>query len=197
MATEIWQYKVQWGGWSGGPGYSVFRAMGTDTAQAHADAVRKFLLDALSTLAANLDFLPTNVVLTFPSTMDRVDADTNTMIGTVGVAAPATITGLAASGFAAPTGAAITWTTGDFHDGRRVVGRTFLVPLSNAAYQNDGSLLTTCLDNIRAAAATYIADPTNQPVVMSRLTTDHPGGAHIIVGGSVSDKAAVLRSRRD
>lgn len=193
---ELWRYRCVWSGWSGAPGYSSFYTLADDQPQAHADAVRAFL-DQAFRVAAAPEYLPQVVKITFDATIDRVDANTNKLIGTSAVNAPAVIQGTGSNLYSAASGACVTWKTSDHHDGRRVVGRTFLVPLNGLAYENDGTLGSGFLTQVRAATAAYIANANTQPQVMSRVTATHPGGAHPIIAGDVRDKAAVLRSRRD
>jgi hypothetical protein len=115
--------------------------------------------------------------------------------------AKTTITGAAASGnFSGTTGAVITWRTGGVRNGRRVRGRTFLVPTSSILYDVDGTLNATSITDLQTAANALLATPTGglQMGVWSRPSgigaTD--GGFHPILSASVPDMAAVLRSRR-
>lgn len=193
---ELWRYQVVWTGWSGAPGYSTFFADATDAPQGHADQVFNLLGTALSDVGGVTNYLPNGVKLTFGSVMDRVDAGTNDLIGTAAVTPPSTITGVGGNLYSAASGACITWRTALFVQGRRVVGRTFLIPLNGSAYGDDGTLGADFLTKARSAAATYIAAAVSTPVVMMRATPTHPGGAAPIIAGSITDQAAVLRSRR-
>jgi hypothetical protein len=91
----------------------------------------------------------------------------------------------------------ITWLTGLVHQGRRVRGRTFLVPTANQFFDTNGTLAAAFLTNLRTAAAAYIATAVN-PAIWARPdpgTTN--GAAFAVAAASVADKVAVLTSRRD
>lgn len=98
-----------------------------------------------------------------------------------------------------PVGACVTWLTAAFKNGRRVYGRTFLVPLALNQFETNGTLTNACLTNVQA-----FADSMNNAgtldmvfVVWSRPNASGTGGSkHGVAGSRTSDKAAVLRSRR-
>lgn len=100
-------------------------------------------------------------------------------------------------GFASPVGASVQWNTTTFRAGRRVKGRTYMVPLVTSAYDTAGNLTTAARDVIVTAANAYLAAD-GQPVVWARPVDGGPAGvAALITSHSVRDFAAVLRSRRD
>jgi len=115
----------------------------------------------------------------------------------VPVTPPVVINGNATGSYSAPSGAVITWLTGLVHQGRRVRGRTFLVPIANQQLDTNGTLGSAFLTNLRTAAAAYIATAVN-PCIWARPdpgTTN--GAAFTVAAASVADKVAVLTSRRD
>jgi hypothetical protein len=196
MAFELWRIRVDWSGWAGAPGYTTMFADTVESADQFASEVRLFFQTALSDVSLDMSYLPGGVKITFPTTLDRVDADTNNMIGTVAVSPLGQLVGTGTNLFAGGAGCCVTWKTGDFHDGRRVVGRTFLIPLNGSAYDFDGTLGTAFLAKVRQAATSYATSGTINPMVMSRVTPTHPGGAHTIIAGTVSDRSSGLRTRR-
>lgn len=98
-----------------------------------------------------------------------------------------------------PSGGCITWLTGEYKAGRRVTGRTFVVPAASNAYESNGTLTAAYLtllggfaDSMMNAGATDLVF-----CVWSRPNALGTGGSkHGVVGSRVSDRAAVLRSRR-
>jgi hypothetical protein len=117
------------------------------------------------------------------------------------VAAQSVLQGQAASApYSAASGGVVTWRTAGVRNGRRVRGRTFLVPLASAAYQSDGTIASAVLTSLNTNFATFLSD-TNSAVlgVYARPTfkgaTD--GAWFTVTGFNVPDKVAVLRSRRD
>lgn len=114
-------------------------------------------------------------------------------------AAPAAGTG-PASGFSAVAGACINWSTANALNGRRVRGRTFMVPICGTALDaSNGTIDNTALTTMRAAANTLQTDGTIVRLVVwhrpSVLGID--GGAYDVISSSISDKCAILTSRRD
>lgn len=192
----IMRYKSIWSMPSGGPGVTTMFAFPDTTEQVFADAARNFLNDALATTGA-ADFLPSLCSIQGEAVVDNIEVESGLLDSTVPITAPAVITGIGSGAYAAPAGAVVTWLTGLVHQGRRVRGRTFLVPLANTAFENNGTLTSAYLTNVRNAATTYIAGAAN-PCIWARPTPGTAdGAAFAIAAGSVQDKIAVLTSRRD
>jgi hypothetical protein len=83
-------------------------------------------------------------------------------------------------------------------NGRRLRGRTFLVPLGSTFYTTDGTPIETARTNIAAAAAVLIANTGGPPLgVWRRPSPSGVGVLGVATTASVPDKAAVLKSRRD
>lgn len=194
--------KVNWTGFPGSPGYTVFHANPfqvewTDGATALRNAMNNFMV-AIS------NNLPNNVTVTPDPEVELIESTTGELINTFTTATLAGTTGTGGVAYSGPTGAVVNWRTATIRRGRRMRGRTFLVPLANACYENDGSLTAIARDDIAAAAATFIADVNTELVVYGRptpATAANPnpapdGVVGVVTSSSVPDMAAVLRSRR-
>lgn len=193
--AQVWRVTVDWSGGKIGTGFSnMFFNTGVSTAQVAADAVRKFFSDSYSIGAG----LPTGVTLNFRPIVDTVEATNGEQTSTTAVVAPAPVVGSDSTRYAAVAGACVTWRTGEFINGHRITGRTFLVPVGGGVLGTDGTLDTTFLGFINTAAAALVASPT-EFVVWRRPTapaaTD--GTTHLIAAGTCRDKTAYLTSRRD
>lgn len=190
--TALDRYIVHWLTSSGGPGVSVFHLDATVSTprQSQVNAIRA-AFDAIK------GFLPTDVSISFSPEIEVIERTTNTLIGTVAVAPPASVTGTNTGAYSAPSGARWRWATGVIHRGRRVTGTTFLVPLSNSAYDVDGTLTAAALTTLNNAAAGILTAAPGALMVYSRPAGGDPGIASTVTGGSTVDRAAVLRSRRD
>jgi hypothetical protein len=192
----IYRYKAIWSLPTGGPGVTTLFAFPDTTEQVFADSVRAFLLDAVATTTL-ANYLPSAVSIQCDSIVDNIEVTDGTLQSSVPVTPPLIITGTGTGVYSAPVGACITWLTGLVHQGRRVRGRTFLVPLHTSAFENNGSLDPNFVTQARTAAAAYIASAAN-PCIWARPdpgTTN--GAAFTVAAGTVVDKAAVLTSRRD
>jgi hypothetical protein len=103
---------------------------------------------------------------------------------------------VAASGaaqHASGVGAYVNWRTATVVGGRRVMGRTFLAPLMNSAYDSSGTIVTGNLTTLQNAADALAA------------TTDigvwhRPGGTAGVLAAigtaQVPDQVTSLRTRR-
>ena len=140
---------------------------------------------------------PTGVSVTFPGVGDTIEDTTGALVGTWSTGHPVTTVGGGVAKAAAGAGAVVTWNTGGIVAGRRLRGRTFLVPLCTDAYDLDGSLSSgtfTALNNFGTALMAV-----GPLAVWHRPTT--PGGSDGTSYGVTSfrarDKVAFLSSRRD
>lgn len=116
---------------------------------------------------------------------------------------------MATGAYAAPVGVLVRWETGVVQDGHRVRGRTFLVPQVGSNFANDGSPSAGFLDGLRAASQTFASSASPNFIIWHRpfdgkaATATLParparlGTAVIVISSSLSNKAVVLRSRRD
>lgn len=196
-----------WTGFSGAPGYTSLYFEHTDPPSAAANAAT----DATRGLWVGLSsMLPNDVTVTVSSTVEEVDDAEGELIGEIISTTTLTPTTGADSGtWTAAAGVCLNWTTSSIHHGRRVKGRTFVVPLGGVAYDNNGTIGGTPYTSIRAAANAFVVFPGVDPVVWCRPKYgpkpagggDRPllrAGAHYaITGYLVNDKVAVLKSRRD
>lgn len=194
---SLYRVRANWTGFPGGPGVSVFHG-GTFNdlpdgggIQELADAVRNLLI-------TSNNFRPNVVTINIDPEGEVIDEATGQLVSTLPVTPGTAIVGLQSTGFAGPTGAVINWQTGTVRNGRRMRGRTFLVPLASAAFQSDGTLVDSTRTTLQNGAAAYVATGTIRPVVYGRPTIAGGDGiAATITASNVPDLAAVLRSRRD
>jgi hypothetical protein len=197
MPVAMYRYRYTWTGWLGQPGYTNFFALTDATPQQLADDSHQFFLTALGGGGA-ITMLPENLKITGDAYVSELADDSGDEQVQLQVTIPPVVSGLGVSAYAAPSGACVTWNTNKFLSGRRVRGRTFLVPLSGLAYEPNGTLSDVFLTNLRLAAVNYISSPT-APCVWHRPTTKGgvDGAAFAIITSVVGDRSAVLRSRRD
>lgn len=191
----MYRVRSNWTGFQGAPGYTNHYFIGDSPApadaQSYVTAVGQFW-SALET------YLPSVVTITVDATVQVQDSITGEPTGTVVVTPEPAAHGTLSGSYSAPTGACITWHTGDYHAGREVVGRTFVVPLAGTEYASDGTLSSTAISGLVSAAAALITATSPNFIVRSIPYQAAGGGAAAaITDGYVADQAAVLRSRRD
>jgi hypothetical protein len=200
--STMLKVKVRWDGFLGSPGYSNFYFDTVDPnnfvteveAAEVAERVRVFF-------NAIKGRFPAAMTWSIQSDVDQVGETDGKIFGIESIPPIAPIAGAAvAAPHSGTSGVVITWLTQGVRNGRRVRGRTFLVPTSNSVYENNGTLNSTIQGEFAAAAGTLRA-PVNglQLTCWSRNTAPgvEDGESHLVTGSNVPDMAAILRSRRD
>jgi hypothetical protein len=193
------RHRYLWSGFPGQPGFTYLYGADAGNPGDFALQTRAFLLD-ITKVASDGDSLPSGLKIQGDAFVDLIDEQTGHMMSASPVTAPLVITGAGSGSYAGPCGIAVTWITNGFEGDppRRVRGRTFLVPLAGNVHDSDGTVGSSFLTQARTAASTYLAGAIT-PVVWHRPTS--PGGSdgslHPIVSSQITDKQAVLRSRRD
>lgn len=189
-------------GYSGAPGYTNLYAVHSDPpstgAQDLVDAVFALFNNIAPQMCQGWAFSIQSDVAVVEDTDGSIDSFISTTPATQSVFAPA-------GTYSSPTGAVVDWLTNTVVNSRKVMGRTFFVPLGGGSYQADGTLATATVTALNAHTATYLAAAGPTKAVWSRPYTavpgkprpTTPGSTAPIVGRRVPDKAAVLRSRRD
>jgi len=202
---SILRVKAKWTGFSGAPGYSVFhlRDFGTggptetepSATEAAAAATR---VRAFFTAIGGL--LPPVALVNLEPEVDLIDVATGNLIDSMPTGSGAGTSGSGTASYVASAGAVVNWRTGAVRNGRRLRGRTFLVPLSTAAFSTGGGLTGTAASTLRTAA-NNLASNTGSPDLCVYGRPSGPGAADgviaMVTSANVPDFAAVLRSRRD
>lgn len=200
--SRMMRIKVRWSGYQGGPGYNVlhFAKFGDDTftateatncavkARAFYDAIKAYLPNAVK-----IDVMPDVDIIT--------DSD-GKLYDTLTATPGATVTGTAGAGaqFAAAAGMVVNWRTTQVRNGRRIRGKSFIVPLANTGFAVDGTLDTGLVTAANTAATTLRTAGTD-PALVVFARPSGPGATDgsnaIVTAHNIPDMSAVLRSRRD
>ena len=153
---------------------------------------------AIKTAYTNLaSSCPSGVVITVPGSGDTIDDTTGELIGVWTAAGGGTVSCSGSAQAPAGVGACIGWLTGGIVNGRKLRGRTFIVPLSGPAYDSDGTIGAGALSAVGALANGLMA--AGPLAVWHRPTTTGgtDGNSYGVVANRVRDKVAFLSSRRD
>jgi hypothetical protein len=194
----IFRYTPTWNGFVGAPGYTNFHFLAPEVpSQADLDAIgsrtRTFFLSATPDL-------PNVVGIGFPGTVDQLNVVTGALEAQHTIAVPAAVVGAGAGKFANAVGSCVTWTTSLVINGHRLRGRTFLVPMSSGGYDTDGTIDATFRSRVLAAAEIFRQAAGPVPLaVWHKPSPASPvvGVAAMVSGARMTDRTAVLRSRRD
>lgn len=188
--------RATWTNFPGAPGLSTFylAAGSTNTAP------------FLTFFTAIKDLFPNTLTVSVPSNGDAIDTATNQIVGGwTGSGGGTTSSTATANPYSGTSGALVHWNTNAVLNGRRLAGRTYLVPLNQLQYANDGSLSGTCITTIQNAANALITALTpsftvyGPPRDAGTLGPTDPGKAAIsspVISATVPDLAVVMRSRR-
>lgn len=191
--------RVALTGFPGGPGVMTFATTDVDT----------FIPVLKAWLIRVAVYMPADVSLHVESTGDTFESTTGLIQGTWARGVQPTYVGGSVGAYAAPVGVVVEWLTDIHLSGRRLRGRTFVVPCTTAAFSLDGSLDAAVQVEFQAASSAFAANSAGTFTIWQRPRLARPadgsrkavlarGGGHGVVTSSrVPDKAAVLRSRRD
>lgn len=184
-------YRIQagWQNWPGAPGVSTF-FQDPAVGQPNPEAIRVFF-DALK------GYLPTGLQIQVQGSGDMIEESSGAIAGSWDVATtPSAVVGTATGPYAGNAGAVVHWLTNTVAGGRRVRGRTFLVPLVPAvAFDSSGSLATALQGALRVAAEAMRTTTPGHFVVWHRPGVG-AGSKAAIIDTRIPDLSVSLRSRR-
>jgi hypothetical protein len=188
---QLHRVVVEWSGPSvTGRAVNVLHYAGSEEAAPDVAAIRSAYVSLVS-------HLPNQVKIQVPSSGETIEDTTGELLSVWSGASTTVVTGGTVNEAAAGVGACVGWTTGGVIDGRRLRGRTFVVPLHGQAYDNSGTLSVAALAGVQTFAAGLMgAGPL---AVWHRPTTvgGSDGNSYGVIANQVRDKVAYLSSRRD
>lgn len=196
MSVLVHETKIRTAGFPGAPGWTTFYFDGDDPTQLanqfrwtrdYAVAVAGlFPTEWSATVQTEGRLLVTASGVLQQTTVIPDDGTGSTVLGTqVGV------------GFGAgPAGVCISMTSAGVNRGRKVRGRTYLVPCAPNVYQSDGTIAEQVLNGFRPGIQAIFTDG-RKLGVWSRPRLGAGGAFFLVATTSIRDKAAVLTSRRD
>lgn len=208
--TNVYVARVDWHGTYGHQGISRFAFVSADGGTP-TNATRDGVLTAISTmLLANAGGLPTDVSWNIDTIVEAYDGVLGTITGELpaaGAVAPGA--GTNTSSYANGVGLTIKWKTGGMFNGRRIQGRTFIVPMAGQQFETDGSLGAGVAASWQTAANAYIAAvqsagatplvwgrPTDVKASVRKPAHHNPGHWASISTAIVDTMPAILGRRR-
>lgn len=197
----LYRGKIRWTIPGAGTALSVLHFQGSGTngaSQLEADDVSTRVHAFLTPI---INVLPNVVKVQALSEVEEINPASGDLIGFWNTPAKAERAGTAAAtaGWAAAAGAVISWSTAGVRNGRRVRGRTFVVPLSNECWDVDGTIKSVPLGSLTtgAQALTTGTDVTRFSIWSRPSAPEANDGAAFNVSGfRIPDMSAILRSRR-
>lgn len=191
----ITRLTAQWSGFRGAPGYSNFFFDGAFT---DSDGVEAAAVALFGFFSGTRSRYPTGTSISIQPTADVIDEASGQITSVVDFASPGAVVATGATTYSAASGAVVNWNTQDYVNGRRVRGRTFLVPLGSDCYDAQGDIASATLTSLREAADDLVTAALEHPLcVWHRPVNGAGGSSHVVNSATVPDLPAVLRSRRD
>lgn len=194
--------KMKWTNFTGAPGYSLFHFRDFGDPWVPSVENTDACITKVDTFAgALMSVLPNGVTLQVEGEGEVIEDTDNSLVNVVSGTTPAArVSSNTAAPYSAAVGAVINWRTGLTRNGRRIRGRTFIVPMLGITLENNGTLTSTVISTLNSAATNLRTGETGGDLgVYCRpsgpAATD--GTWALITGSNVPDMSAVLRSRRD
>lgn len=194
--AEMFRFRANWSGISGGTGVTTLHFVdegGTGLTVTDANSCHSNVRLLFENTA---EWLPNDVTISFPATLDVIDTDTGLLTSVVTASSPASnVTGSYTGNWQNGVGTRIVWSTGEIATRRRVKGATYLVPFGGI-FDNDGTLSSAATTDVAGVATTLrtASATAGLPLVIwAHQRLDYA----LVTGSSVSDKVVVLRTRRD
>jgi hypothetical protein len=201
--APIYQITWQWTGFPGSPGYTtLFFDGATDSPTGALAAATKSRL-LFAGITGGLQSNTTIGLVTDVRVLEDTSGDVLSIYTVSGIAS---VTGSGGEAYAGPVGSCVDWITTTLHEGRRMQGRTFVVPCNSAVYDTNGSLsgswittLATAAEAMRTASGPAFGvwgRPRKAQVAPLPPKPAVDGLWGPAVSSRIPDKAVVLRSRR-
>lgn len=155
------------------------------------------LQDAAETLMISLQgLLPNDVSFTFPGAGDSIEDSTGELVGSWTGGGSTVTAGTGTGPFMLGTGFGITWATNGIVAGRRVKGRTFVVPAISSCFDTTGFLDVGVRTTINNAIAAFRTDIATEHAIWSRPVPGRAGTSHPVTAGAPMTKPVWLTTRK-
>ena len=203
VGSAIGQMRVTWAGFPGGPGVSTFYFGHSGVGAVTSTDATNAALNLQAFFNAIKATIPTSINVSWDGIAELVYDGDGELAGSLTYTIPGSITGTGAAAYSGASGAAATWLTATIRNGRVLRGRTFIVPMSTVVYDTDGTITSTQLTTLRAAATALVASQAGANP-WGFLVWGRPRGvgasdgtAALVTSSAIKDKVAILSSRRD
>jgi hypothetical protein len=141
---------------------------------------------------------PNTFVLSIPNSGDTINEDTGQIQGAWSGPTQANVVGTGGTGsYLATAGPMIRWTTPQVVNGRRPIGKTYLVPAMTTQFSSAGTIQSAVATSLTTAAQALVVAYAGEMKTYHRPVAGHGGVGCTITAGQCTGKQTVLRSRRD
>jgi hypothetical protein len=197
--TQVLKVTTNWTNFVGAPGYTNMYVRDFSVGDVDQAMLNGFVTKLDAFWDALVAYIPNNINVLIDPAVEAINVETGALEEFFTATPDAARSGTATGNYAGGSGAVINWYTDAVRNGRRLKGRSFLVPLAASAMDATGSLSTTCHTALQTASATLIdGTGAGDLGVWGRPTA--PGATDgvwaVATARTVPDMAAVMRSRR-
>lgn len=141
---------------------------------------------------------PNTFVISVPNSGDTINDDSGQITGAWSGPAQTNVVGTGGVGsYLSTAGAMVRWTTPQVVDGRRPIGKTFLVPAMTSIFSSSGTIASATVNTVQTAATALVVAYAGELKVYHRPKAGHGGVGCTVTAGTAISKQVVLRSRRD
>lgn len=141
---------------------------------------------------------PNTMVIGVPNSGDTINEDNGQITGAWSGPAQTNVQGTGGVGsYLSTAGAMVRWTTPQVVNGRRPIGKTFLVPAMTGIFSSSGTIASATLTTIQNAATALVVAYAGELKTYHRPVAGHGGVGCTVTAGTAIAKQVVLRSRRD
>lgn len=202
---QLYRVKSRWSGFAGAPGYTIlhfrdFNAPDPGNGDGTVEEATAAVERVQTFFGALASILPSSVSIDVEREVDVIDDSDGSLVNSLASTSGGIVQGTGPATYAAPVGAVVNWRTGSVRNGRRLRGRTFLVPLSSANFNATGVLIPA-VQTIIQNAANDLASTQLTPDLMvfgrPSSATASDGVSAVVTAANVPSLAAILTSRRD
>lgn len=204
--ASIAKVLINWTGFIGAPGYTNLYFRNATPGIIDQSVVDNAVSKVEALVTAIRPVLPNTVTIGTNASVEEINDATGELVAfwTGTVAAP--VVGGQLAAYSAASGAVMNWSTNTVRNGRRIRGRTFIVPLGGSSFDTNGTLDSSELTILQnAATALRAASGAARLVIWARPVPEQPGppvvpavaGASAeVTSSNVPDMGAILTSRR-
>lgn len=191
----ILRVTTEWTGFQGAPGYTNF-FFTTDPGGGDPQSAIDQTAEFWDTVKGLVPAAATFNVQAEVTAIDEATGQAEAFLPPVND--PPVIEATGQGSYTAPAGALIHWNTNGVRNGRRVRGRTFLVPMITSRADDDGTLDSQALNLLNAGIDVMVGDGFDSTFcVWARPGAAGAGQVWPVTSGHAPDRISVLRSRRD
>lgn len=185
------EYTARWAGARVGAGASVFHfesIAGPTAAQGLATATRALFQSLVA-------IFPNDISIQFDTEVREL-SDAGVLLDVYPVTPPAAVTGTKTTAFANGTGILVRHSTGVILAGRRILGRTFLVPVAADSFNDAGDVIAGTLTVINTSFATFNTATAAAGANFAVWSRANAATAPVVASAALS-RPTTLRTRND